>query len=60
MKAKTVNEYLKSICKRKDLDLVEHQNIDVAKHLIGSALHLNRINYFFNAKYTGTRISFKG
>ena len=43
MKAKTVNEHLKSMCKREDLDLVEPQNIDVAKHLNGSALHLNRM-----------------
>ena len=52
MKAKAVNEYLKSMYKTKDLDLIEHQNIDVAKHLNGSALHLNRMGTVFLANNT--------
>ena len=43
MKAKAVNEYLKIMYNAKDLDLIEHQNIDVVKHLNGRALHLNRM-----------------
>ena len=47
VKARAINEYLKIMFKTKDFDLIAHQSIDVAKHLNGSALHLNRMGTVF-------------
>ena len=47
MKSKALNEYFKIMCKTKDLDLIEQQNFHLAKHLNGSALHLNRMGQSF-------------
>ena len=41
-KAKAVNKELKTQCETNDVDFIEHENIDEAKHLNGSSLHLNR------------------